>query len=105
MKKDRGILERKSSFQIPWLPFVSQLDLDFYIFAVANTFCQISGAFIRFMKSLFSEAMWYLCKADHPTFYVIVCHVCVGALITVCICLISIYLSFIGYVLDFGSSS
>ena len=67
MKKDRSVLEEKSSFKLLGLTFSSKLDWGSYIISIAKTASKRIGALISCMKFFSPEVALYLYKSTiHP---------------------------------------
>ena len=78
-KRDRSVLEEKSSFKMLGLIFSSKLDLGSYITSITKTASKKIGALIGSMKILTDEAALYPYKSTiHPCMEYC-CHVWVGA--------------------------
>ena len=80
VKKNRSVLEEKSSFKKLGLAFYSKLDSNSYIISIAkSTSTKKIGALIPPMKFLCSEAALHLHKSAIQSFMEYCCHIWAGA--------------------------
>ena len=79
VKMDGSVLEEKSSFKMLGLIFSSKLDWVSYVISIAKTVSKKSGALIRSMKFLSSEAALHLYKSIIRPCIEYCCHVWAGA--------------------------
>ena len=79
MKMDGSVLEEKPSFKMLDLTFSSKMDNSSYIFSIAKTGSQKTGALICFMKFLSPDVVLYLYKTTKQSCMKYCCHVWAGA--------------------------
>ena len=80
MKRNRTVLEEKSSFKMLELTFFSKLDWSSYIISIPKSTSKEIGVLIRSMKFLSPEVVLYLSKSTIRPWMEYCCHVWPGAL-------------------------